>query len=481
MNLAIIRYFLGWILNVEAVLMLLPCGAALLYGERSGIYFVITLALCAGIGILCTFRKPKNSIFYAKEGFVSVALSWIVLSIMGALPFYLSREIPCFEDALFEVVSGFTTTGSSILPDVEALSRCMLLWRSFTHWVGGMGVIVFMLAVLPLAGGGYNMHIMRAESPGPSVGKLVPKVRQTAKILYLLYFIITLVQILLLLLSGMPVFDTLCMSFGTAGTGGFGILNASAASYTYLQEGIITVFMILFGINFNVYYLFWIRKPKDAFGCEEARAYLGIIAVSILLIGWNIRHLFPSLLVAFHHAAFQVGTIITTTGFATTDFDLWPEFSKTILVVLMFVGACAGSTGGGMKVSRILIAFKQVKRELGNLIHPQSVKILKLEGKKLEHNVIRSANGYFLAYAIIFAVSLLLVSLDGFDMTTNMTAVAATFNNIGPGLAKVGPTCNWSGFSAFSKYVFMFDMLAGRLEIFPMLLLFSPGTWKKGF
>lgn len=481
MNLAIIRYFLGWILNVEAVLMLLPCGAALLYGERSGIYFVVTLVLCGGIGILCTFRKPKNSIFYAKEGFVCVALSWIVLSIMGALPFYLSREIPSFEDALFEVVSGFTTTGSSILPDVEALSRCMLLWRSFTHWVGGMGVIVFMLAVLPLAGGGYNMHIMRAESPGPSVGKLVPKVRQTAKILYLLYFGITVTQILLLLLSGMPVFDTLCMSFGTAGTGGFGILNSSAASYTYLQQGIITVFMILFGINFNVYYLFWIKKPKDAFGCEEARAYLGIIAVSILLIGWNIRHLFPNLLIAFHHAAFQVGTVITTTGFATTDFDLWPEFSKTILVVLMFIGACAGSTGGGMKVSRILIAFKQVKRELGNLVHPQSVKILKLEGKKLEHNVIRSANGYFLAYAFIFAVSLLLVSLDGFDLTTNVTAVAATFNNIGPGLAKVGPTCNWSGFSAFSKYVFMFDMLAGRLEIFPMLLLFAPGTWKRGF
>lgn len=481
MNIAIIIYFLGWILNVEAVLMLLPCITALIYQESSGIYFVVTLAICAVIGGFATFRKPKNTVFYAKEGFVCVALSWIILSIFGALPFYLSREIPFFEDALFEVISGFTTTGSSILPDVEALSHCMLIWRSFTHWVGGMGVIVFMLAVLPLAGGGYNMHIMRAESPGPSVGKLVPKVRQTAKILYLLYFGITVMQMVLLLLSGMPLFHTLCISFGTAGTGGFGILNSSIASYTYLQQSIITVFMILFGVNFNVYYLFWIRKPKDAFGCEEARAYLGIILVSTLLIGLNIRHMFPDIRTAFHHAAFQVGTVITTTGFATADFDLWPEFSKTILVLLMFCGACAGSTGGGMKVSRILIATKQVKKELGNLLHPQSVKILRLEGKKLEHNVVRSANAYFLAYALIFAASVLLVSLDQFDFTTNFTAVAATFNNIGPGLEKVGPTCNWSAFSPFTKYVFMFDMLAGRLEIFPILLLFSPGTWKKGF
>ncbi|MCI8951167.1 MAG: TrkH family potassium uptake protein [Lachnospiraceae bacterium] len=481
MNIAIIIYFLGWILNVEAVLMLLPCITALIYQESSGFYFLITLVICGALGAAITFRKPKNTVFYAKEGFVCVALSWIVLSIFGALPFYLSREIPVFEDALFEVISGFTTTGSSILTDVEALSRCMLLWRSFTHWVGGMGVIVFMLAVLPLAGGGYNMHIMKAESPGPSVGKLVPKVRQTAKILYLLYFGITVTQITLLLLSGMPLFDTICLSFGTAGTGGFGILNDSIASYTYLQQSIITLFMILFGINFNVYYLFLIRKPKDALCCEEARVYIGIIAVSTLIIGFNIRSMYPNLITAFHHAAFQVGTIITTTGFATADFDLWPELSKTILVLLMFCGACAGSTGGGMKVSRILIAVKQVKKELGSLVHPQSVKILRLEGKKLEHNVIRSANGYFLAYALIFAGSVLLISIDQFDFTTNVTAVAATFNNIGPGLAKVGPTCNWSGFSPFSKYIFMFDMLAGRLEIFPMLLLFAPGTWKKGF
>lgn len=479
MNIRMILYFLGWVMNIEAVLMLLPCITALIYRESCGIWFLAVMAACGGLGILFTFRKPKNAVFYAKEGFVSVAMSWVILSFFGALPFYLSGEIPVFEDALFEVISGFTTTGSSILPNVEALSRCMLLWRSFTHWVGGMGVIVFMLAVLPLVGGGYNMHIMRAESPGPSVGKLVPKVRATAKILYLLYFGLTVMQILLLLFSGMPAFDTLCLSFGTAGTGGFGVLNDSIASYTTLQQAIITIFMIAFGVNFNVYYLFWIRKPKDALCCEEARGYLIIIALAVLAVTWNIRHLFPGIFQAFHHAAFQVATIITTTGYATTDFDLWPEFSKTILVLLMFVGACAGSTGGGMKVSRVLIALKQVKKELGTLFHPQSVKILKMEGKKLEHDIVRSVNAYFIAYASIFAVSLLIVSLNNFDFTTNFTAVAATINNIGPGLAGVGPTCNWSGFSPLAKYVFMFDMLAGRLELFPMLLLFAPSTWRR--
>ncbi len=479
MNYKMIGYVISRILWTEAALLLLPALVALLYQEAL-LPFLIPILILAVLGLLLG-RRPRQTALYARDGFAVVALAWVGMSAFGALPFVLAGDIPNYIDAFFETVSGFTTTGASILTAVEPLSRGGLFWRSFTHWVGGMGVIVFMLAVLPLVGGGYNMHIMRAESPGPSVGKLVPKVRQTAKILYLLYFGITVVQILLLLISGMPLFDTLCLSFGTAGTGGFGILNDSIASYTYLQQSIITVFMILFGVNFNVYYLFWIRKPKDALCCEEARAYLGIIAVSILAIGFNIRHLFPSVMEAFHHAAFQVGTIITTTGYATTDFDRWPEFSRTILVCLMFCGACAGSTGGGMKVSRILIAVKQVKKELESLVHPQSIKILRLEGKKLEHNVIRSANGYFLAYALIFLVSLLLISLDQFDFTTNVTAVAATFNNIGPGLAKVGPTCNWSEFSAFSKYIFMFDMLAGRLEIFPMLLLFAPGTWKKGF
>lgn len=481
MNGSIIIYLLGWILNLEAAFMILPCIVAIIYQEWSGIYFLVSMALCGGIGIACTFRKPRNTVFYAKEGLVSVALGWILLSFFGSLPFYLSGEIPVFEDALFEVISGFTTTGSSILPDVEALSRCMIFWRSFTHWIGGMGVIVFMLAVLPVAGGGAAMHIMRAESPGPSVGKLVPRVRATAKILYKLYLFITVVMIVLLLLFGMPIFDTLCITFGTAGTGGFGILNSSCGDCTHAQQLIITIFMILFGINFNVYYLLYIRKPKEAFKSEEARAYLGIIVLSIVLIAINVRHLFPSLYEAFHQAAFQVASIITTTGYATCDFDQWPEFSKTILVLLMLCGACAGSTGGGLKVSRVLIGIKEIRQEMRSLLHPQSVKVIRLEGKGIDPSTLRSANAFFVTYALIFALSLLIVSLDNFDFTTNFTAVAATFNNIGPGLSKVGPVCNWSGFSPLSKYVLMFDMLAGRLELFPPLLLFMPGTWKKSF
>lgn len=478
MNIRIVMYFLGWVLNIEAIFMLLPCTIALIYGETNGFYFLIIGVICGILGWLLSHKKPANTIFYAREGFVSVAMSWIVLSFFGALPFYMSGEIPRFEDALFEVISGFTTTGASILPDVEALSKCTLMWRSFTHWIGGMGVLVFILAVLPLAGG-YNIHIMRAESPGPSVGKLVPKVKTTAKILYLIYFSMTVVQILLLLFGGMHWFDALAIGFGTAGTGGFGVLNDSLGSYTTYQQAVTTIFMILFGINFNIYYLFLIKKPKDAFHSEEVRAYLGIILVSILLIAWNTRGMFANILQALHHGAFQVASIITTTGFSTVDFDLWPSFSKTILVCLMFVGACAGSTGGGIKVSRIAIAVKTVKKELSFLIHPRSVKVLKFEGKTIEHTVLRSINTYLIAYLMIFIASVLLISLNSFDPVTNFTAVAATLNNIGPGLAQVGPTCNFSGFEAGSKFILMFDMLAGRLELFPMLLLFSPRTWMK--
>lgn len=478
MNISMILYFLGWVLKIEGILMILPCAIALIYQELSGLYFLGIGLFCVTSGWLMSRKKPSNTVFYAKEGFVSVALSWIVLSIFGALPFYFSGEIPLFEDALFEVISGFTTTGASVLSDVESLSRCMLMWRSFTHWIGGMGVLVFILAVLPLAGG-YNMHIMRAESPGPSVGKLVPRVKLTAKILYVIYFSITVLQILILLASGMPWFDSLAMSFGTAGTGGFGILNSSCGSYTTFLQAVFTIFMILFGINFNVYYLFLIKKPKDALHCEEMRGYLAIIAASILLIAWNIREYYPTILQAIHHSAFQVASIITTTGYSTADFDLWPSFSKTILVILMFVGACAGSTGGGIKVSRIAIAFKTVKKEMSSLIHPRSIKILKYEGKPIEHTVLRSINTYLITYMLIFACSVLLISLNEFEPTTNFTAVAATLNNIGPGLEKVGPTCNFGIFSPFSKYVLMFDMLAGRLELFPMLLLFSPRTWMK--
>jgi len=478
MNIRIILYFLGWVLKIEALFMILPYIIAAIYQEKSGIYFLIVGLVSGVLGWLISHKPPQNRAFYAREGFVSVALSWIVLSFFGALPFYLSGEIPLFEDALFEIISGFTTTGTSILPDVEALSRCMIMWRSFTHWIGGMGVLVFILAILPMVGG-CNMYIMKAESPGPSVGKLVPKVKTTAKILYLIYFAMTLVQIVILLGSGMHWFDAVAMSFGTAGTGGFGILNDSAASYTTFQQGVITVFMILFGVNFNVYYLFLIKKPKEALLSEEARYYLLIILAAIVLITWNIRGSFSSLFQAIHHSAFQVASIITTTGYATLDFDLWPSFSKTILVILMFIGACAGSTGGGMKVSRIVIGMKTVKKELSTLIHPRSVKILRFEGKAIEHTVLRSVNTYFIAYMVIFVVSLLIVSIENYDLVTNFTAVTTALNNIGPGLGKAGPTCNFSFFSPLTKIVLMFDMLAGRLELFPMLLLFSPRTWMK--
>lgn len=478
MNIGIIFYFLGWVLGVEGVLMLLPCAIALIFQESAGWYFVGVGLVCGVLGWILGHKRPANTVFYAKEGFVSVALSWIVLSFFGALPFFLSREIPRFEDAMFEVISGFTTTGTSILPDVEALSHCMLVWRSFTHWIGGMGVLVFLLAILPMASG-YNMHIMRAESPGPSVGKLVPRVKTTAKILYLIYFVMTVIQMVLLFCSGMPWFDTLCISLGTAGTGGFGVLNSSCGSYTILQQAIITVFMILFGVNFNFYYLMLIKKPKEALQSEEVRYYFGIILVSALLIAWNIRDQFANLLLAFHHALFQVGSVITTTGFSTVDFDVWPSFAKWILVTLMFMGACAGSTGGGLKVSRVVIAAKTAGREIQSLIHPRSIKVLKFEGKTIDQSIIKSLGAYLAAYFLVFFASVLLISLDNADLETNFTAIAATFNNIGPGLAKAGPTCNFAFFSPLSKVVMMFDMLAGRLELFPMLVLFSPRTWMR--
>lgn len=478
MNKSIIKYIIGCVLSFEAAFMVLPCLIAVYYQELTGIAYLFTASLCGLLGFLLIRRKPKNSIFYAREGFVSVALSWIVLSFVGALPLYFSKEIPLFTDALFEVISGFTTTGASILPNVEVLSQCNLFWRSFTHWIGGMGVLVFILAILPLAGG-YNMHLMRAESPGPSVGKLVPRVRSTAKILYGIYIFMTIVEVGLLLLGGMPWFDAVTTAFGTAGTGGFGIRADSIASYSTFLQGVVTVFMILFGINFNVYYLFLVKKPLQAFRSEELRYYLLFIAGAVLFITVNISGGFVNLFQAFHHAAFQVASIITTTGFATVDFNQWPEFSKTILVILMFVGACAGSTGGGIKVSRIIVLIKTLKKELEHFIHPRSIKIIKLESKPVEHLVLRAVNVFMVAYLIILFGSVLLVSLDNFDFTTNFTAVVATLNNIGPGLELVGPSGNFSHFGFLSKYVLMFDMLAGRLELFPLLLLFSPATWKK--
>lgn len=478
MNYKIIKYIVGWVLIFEALFMLPALLTAVIYQEKAGLSLLLSMGLSLAAGFLLSHKKVKNKSMYAKEGFVAVALCWILLSAFGALPFVFSGAIPSYIDALFEVVSGFTTTGSSILTDVEALPKCLLFWRSFTHWIGGMGVLVFVMAILPLAGGN-NMYMMKAESPGPSVGKLVPKVKSTAAMLYKMYLILSLLQLVFLLIGRMPLFDALCAVFGTAGTGGFGIRNDSMAGYSMYLQKVITVFMILFGVNFNVYYLLLKRKWKMAFQSAEVVTYFGIIAVSIGLITWNISGMFPSIGEAFHHVAFQVGTIITTTGFATADFNLWPSFSKTILVLLMFCGACAGSTGGGIKVSRIIILFKSILKELDYIVHPHNIKKIKLDGRVVEHSVIRSVNVFIVSYFMIYVVSLLLISLDNFDFTTNFTAVAATINNIGPGLEMVGPTGNFSQFSNFSKLVLTFDMLAGRLELFPLLILFSRNTWSK--
>lgn len=478
MNYAMIAYVIGWILNCEGFLMLLPCLTAVIYQETAGVSFAAAMALCFLFGVPLTVRKPKNMVFYTKEGFVSVSLSWIVLSVMGSLPFLFSGSITNPVDALFETVSGFTTTGASILSDVEALPRCILFWRSFTHWIGGMGVLVFILSLLPLTGG-YHMNLMKAESPGPSVEKLVPKIQSTAKILYSIYVAMTILEVLLLLAGNMPLFDALTTTFGTAGTGGFGIKNDSMASYSPYLQNVVTVFMILFGINFNFYFLLLMRKPKKAMKNEEVRCYLAIIAITISIITFNIRGLYPSIMEAFQQAAFQVGSIITTTGFATTDFNTWPQVSRTILVMLMFVGACAGSTGGGIKVSRFVILLKTVNKELHLFLHPKGVRKISMDGKVVEHEVVRSINVFMTAYVLVFAFSILLVGFDNHDLITNFTAVAATLNNIGPGLELVGPSQNFGLFSDPAKCVLIFDMLAGRLELFPLLLLFVKDTWKR--
>ena len=479
MNYSMIFFIIGWVFIIEAALMAPSALVAVLYSERSIWAFAAAIGLCLLLGVPLVRKQPANKVFYAKEGCVTVALSWIVMSLMGALPFVFSGVIPSIVDAMFETVSGFTTTGASILKDVEVLPRCMLFWRSFTHWIGGMGVLVFLLCLLPMSGGGYSMNLMKAESPGPSVSKLVPKVRSTAKLLYGLYVALSLLELTLLLLGSMPLFDALCTTFGTAGTGGFGIKNSSIGEYSAYIQSIVTIFMILFGINFNVYFLLYMRKPKEALRCEEAGWYLAIIAASTLIITVFIRNSFPDLATAFRHAAFQVGSIITTTGFSTVDFNVWPAVPRAILVLLMFIGACAGSTGGGIKVSRIVLLFRTMTREIGQIIHPHMVKKLKFEGRVVGQEVLRSVNAFMVAYVLIFAVSTLFVCLDGFDLVTSFTAVAATLNNIGPGLEMVGPIGNFPCFSDLSKIVLIFDMLAGRLEIFPLLVLFFRDTWKK--
>ncbi|MBE5950741.1 MAG: TrkH family potassium uptake protein [Lachnospiraceae bacterium] len=479
MNYRIIAKILGWVFSLQGIFMLPPCLVGILYKEYfdAAVYLVISLA-CSLVGYLLRRIKTKSTTFYAKEGFVAVALSWILLSMTGAIPFVLNGDIPSYTDALFEIISGYTTTGSSILTNVEGLSHSNLFFRSFSHWIGGMGVLVFILAILPMTGGS-TMNLLKAESPGPSVSKLVPKMQQTAFILYAIYFVMTLIEIVLLLLGGMPLFDSLCHAFGTAGTGGFGIKNDSIAGYSPYLQIVITVFMFLFGVNFTFYYYILIRKIRDAFKMEEVRWYFGIywLVVGLLMINLisNGYAAGESLL----HVTFQVASIMTTTGYATTDFNLWPEFSRGLMVCLMFIGACAGSTGGGLKVSRIMLWLKQVRKELTQQIHPRRVHVIKMDGKEVPHTQTHSCNVLLMTYIIIFIVSFLLISLDGFDTTTNFTAIAATLNNIGPGLNMVGATGNFSAFSDFSKYILMFDMLAGRLEVFPMLLLFYPSTWKK--
>lgn len=478
MNYSMILYILGFVLKFEAGFLLLPAVTGLIFGEFAGVYYLGTAMICALLGYLLGRKEPKSMMLYTREGFVSVALSWIVMSVFGALPMTLCGDIPFYVDSLFETISGFTTTGASICPDVEALTHATQFWRSFTHWVGGMGVFVFIMAILPMMGGS-TMNLMKAESPGPSVGKLVPHVKDTAKILYGLYLGITVVEAILLIVFGMPVFDALTTTFGTVGTGGFGIKGDSIAGYSSAIQWIVTIFMIMSGINYTAYYLILVKKVKDAFSIEEVRWYLAIVLAAGAVITVNVRGFYSSWAETLKHSFFQVASIITTTGFATTDFDLWPEMSKTILVILMFIGACAGSTGGGMKVSRFVILFKTIRKELSIIIHPREIKKIRMDGHAIEHEVVRATNVFLAIYFVILLGSVLLVSIDEFSFTTNFTAVAATLNNIGPGLDCVGPTKNFAEFSVFSKFVLMFDMLAGRLELFPVMVMVLPSTWKK--
>jgi len=478
MNRSFIRYSVGTVVCVESIFLMLVSLISFIYGENEFLPYFVTGLFFGTISAISCKNKPKDNVFFAREGFLAVALSWVALSIVGAIPVVITREIPNFVDALFEIVSGFTTTGSTVIDDLTLISHTTLFWRSFTHWVGGMGILVFVLAILPGAGGS-GIHIMRAESPGPSVGKFVSKLSDTAKILYAIYTGLTLLQIICLLICGMPLFDSITLTFGTAGTGGFGILNDSFVSYSSSVQIVTTIFMLIFGVNFNVYYLILVGSVKDALKSEELRWYLSIVVVSAIAIAINTLHIFENIFVALKHGFFQVASIMTTTGFASYDFDTWPTFSKTILVTLMFIGACAGSTGGGIKVSRIVILFKTMRNNLRKTINPNEVRVIKFEGKTLEDETVSSIKSYLSFFVTIFVASIILVSLNGFDFTTNLTAVAATINNIGPGLSKVGPMCNFSCFNHFSKLILIFDMLAGRLELIPMLLLFAPFSYSR--
>ena len=480
MNYKMIGRLMAQIFSIVTLFMLPALGISLYCGETMAVRGVLwTLALMVALeGILfLTCRKAPDG-FYAREGMLCVGLSWLFLSLLGCLPFYFSREIPSFIDAFFETVSGFTTTGASILADVEALSKGLLYWRSFSHWLGGMGVLVFLLAIGSGSNEkGFTMHLLRAESPGPDVGKLVPRMRKNAGILYILYIVLTVLNIIFLQLGDMSLFEAVCTAMGTAGTGGFGIRNDSLAGYSPYLQNVTTIFMILFGVNFSCFYLLLLRQWKAVIKDEELRFYAGIILCSIALIVLDLRGYYNTLEETVRHAAFQVSSIITTTGFATTDFDLWPAFSKSILMALMIIGACAGSTGGGFKCARLLLVLKSLRRNIRQVLQPRKVMVIRSNGRTVDENILSNANAYLSAYVVIIALSFILISLDGYSIGTNFTAVLACFNNIGPGLEAVGPTCNFSEFSTFSKLVLIMDMLAGRLEIFPILALFSRGTW----
>ena len=483
MNYKMIGRFLAQIVSIEAAFLLPALGISLGCGEWDAVRgFAYTLAIMVlAAGLLFIICRKAGRLFGVREGMVCVSFSWIILSLLGCLPFYFSGYIPSFVDALFETVSGFTTTGASILSNVEGLAKGLLYWRSFSHWLGGMGVLVFLLAVAPGGGKdkGFTMHLMRAESPGPDVGKLVPKMKQTAMILYIIYIVLTLINVIFLLAGQMPFLDAVCTAFGTAGTGGFGVKNDSMASYSPYIQNVTTVFMLLFGVNFSCYYLLLLRQFRSVFRDEELRLYVCIVIAAIGLIAWNIYDIYGGFEETLRHAGFQVASIMTTTGFATTDFDLWPSFSKGILLMLMVVGACAGSTGGGIKVARVLLLFKILRRNIRQVLNPQKVQVIRNNGHPMDEKVLDNTNAYLAAYVIILILSILVISLDGFSTGTNLSAVLACFNNIGPGLEAVGPACNFSGYSTLSKLVLIVDMLAGRLEIFPILVLLSRSTWSR--
>ncbi len=479
MNRRMVFYVVGTVIKIEAAFMLLPLITSLIYKESCVRDILISMAIALVVGFALTLlSRPGSKVIYAKEGFVIVSLAWVALSAVGALPFYISGEIPSYIDAFFETVSGFTTTGASILTDVEAMSKGLLLWRSFTHWVGGMGVLVFVMAIIPTVSD-RSIHILRAEAPGPVVGKIVPKMKQTARILYIIYIALTFIEMIMLLLGGMPLYDSFIHAVGTAGTGGFGIKADSLSSYSPYLQWVVTVFMLLFGVNFNLYYFALIRKFKSVIKNEELIAYVLIVVCSVTAIAINIAPLYDTISESIRYSAFQVVSIVTTTGYATADFNQWPGFSKTIILILMFVGSCAGSTAGGLKISRAVLLLKTIKRELQKLLHPRSVAVIRLEGKRIDEATISSLGSYLAIYVLFFCILVFVLGFDVFDLETNISAAAACFNNIGPGLGAAGPASNYAMFSPLSKIMLSFAMLLGRLEIFPLILTFSPSTWVK--